>query len=87
VGIEVSLTDERYTSKVSYLDDEPIKHHKTYVGRRVHRGLFRSLTGVILNADVNAGYNIGRKAVPEAFVVDGIEGVGLYPYSVSICCT
>jgi hypothetical protein len=26
-----------------------------------------------------ARYNIGRNAVPNAFVADGIEGVGLHP--------
>ena len=84
VGIEVSLIDEAYTSKVSFLDDEPITQNETYVGQRIHRGLFRSSTGVVLNADVNAGYNIGRKAVPEAFAVDGIEGMGLHPDSVTV---
>ena len=84
VGIEVLMVDERYTSKVSFLDGEPIQHHPTYRGRRVTRGLFRSSTGHILNADVNGAYNIGRKAVPKAFVVYGIEGVGLHPYSVTI---
>jgi putative transposase len=84
VGIEVILVDESHISKVSFIDGEPIEHHKTYVGRRVHRGLFRSSNGLLMNADVNGGYNIGRKAVPEAFVVDGIEGVGLHPYSITV---
>jgi putative transposase len=84
MGIKVMLVEESHTSKVSFLDDEPIKQNKTYVGKRVGRGLFRSLTGVVINADVNGGYNIGRKAVPKAFLVDGIEGVGLHPYSVTV---
>jgi putative transposase len=84
VGIELSLVYESHTSKVSFLDDEPIKHHHCYVGRRIQRGLFRSSKGLIINADVNGGYNIGRKAVPEAFSVDGIEGVGLHPDSVIV---
>ena len=41
------------------------------------RGLFKSARGTI-NADVNAAYNIIRKAIPEAFA-DGIESVGLHP--------
>jgi putative transposase len=76
--------EESHTSRVSFLDSEPIKHHPRYVGTRVRRGLFRSSKGVLMNADMNGGYNIGRKAVPEAFSVDGIEGVGLHPYSLSI---
>lgn len=84
VGIDVILVDESHTSKVSFIDDEPIKYHRTYVGKRVQRGLFKSSKDLLMNADVNGGYNIGRKAVPEAFAVDGIEGVGLHPYSVAI---
>ncbi|MDF2958079.1 MAG: Transposase [Candidatus Alkanophagales archaeon MCA70_species_1] len=41
-------------------------------------GLFKSKKGIIINADVNAAYNIIRKAIPEAFA-DGVEGVGLHP--------
>ncbi len=84
VGIEVTVVDESHTSNVSFLDTEPIKHHQTYMGKRLVRGLFRSPQGVHINADVNGAYNIGRKAVPEAFVVDGIKGVGLHPYSVTV---
>jgi len=84
VGIEVTVVEERHTSKVSFLDKEPIKQHQTYMGKRVRRGLFRTPQGILINADVNGAYNIGRKAVPETFAVDGIEGVGLHPYSVTI---
>ncbi len=84
VGIEVIMIDEGHTSKVSFIDGEEIKHHQTYVGKRVCRGLFQTSNGVIMNADVNGTYNIGRKAVPEAFEVDGIEGVGLHPDSVTV---
>ena len=84
VGIRVISVDESYTSKVSFLDSESIEHQDKYAGSRIQRGLFRSASGYVLNADVNGGYNIGRKAVPEAFMADGIEGVGLHPYSVTI---
>jgi len=43
--------------------------------------------GVKINADVNANYNIIRKAVVNAFPkgrVDAIEGVGLHPLTVII---
>ena len=76
-GIEVILVEEDHTSKCSFLDKEPIEHRDEYVGRRM-RGLFKSARGTIINADVNAAYNIIRKAIPEAFA-DGIEGVGLHP--------
>ncbi|NVM54771.1 MAG: IS200/IS605 family element transposase accessory protein TnpB [Candidatus Helarchaeota archaeon] len=84
VGIEVILEDEGYTSRCSFLDNEPIKRHKVYLGKRISRGLFQAGDGTIINADVNSGYNIGRKAIPNAFSADGIEGLGLHPYSMPI---
>jgi putative transposase len=82
VGIEVTLQDESYTSKCSFLDNEDVGKHSKYLGRRVRRGLFRSRNGTLINADVNAACNIIRKAFPETLWVDGIEGVGLHPVSV-----
>jgi putative transposase len=84
IGIKVILVSESYTSKCSFLDFEPIEKHDNYLGKRISRGLFRSERGVVINADVNAAYNILIKAVPDAFSVDGIEGVGLHPYSITI---
>jgi IS605 OrfB family transposase len=78
-GIMVVKHEEDYTSRCSFLDREPLGHHDEYVGRRISRGLFRSKKGLVINADVNAAYNIIRKAFPETFA-DGIEGViGLHP--------
>ena len=68
--------EEDHTSKCSFLDGEPIEHRE-YIGKRI-KGLFRSGKRII-NADVNAAYNIIRKAIPKAFEADGIEGVGLHP--------
>ena len=83
-GITLILVHEAYTSKCSFLDHELIEKHDTYAGKRISRGLFRSKQGVIVNADVNGAYNILLKGVPEAFSSDGIEGVGLHPYSIII---
>jgi putative transposase len=82
VGIEVIINEEAYTSKCSFLDLEPVRHHDKYVGKR-YRGLFRSSDGTKINADVNGLYNIMRKAIPEAFA-DGIEGLGVVPRRLSI---
>jgi len=84
VGIGIIIGRESFTSKCSFLDKEPIKRHKKYMGRRVNRGLFKSKKGILINADVNAGYNIIKKVVPNAVSADGIEGVGLHPYSIAI---
>ena len=61
-NIEVITHGESYTSKCSFLDDEAICKHDIYAGRRIKRGLFRSKTGIEINADINAAYNIARKA-------------------------
>jgi len=52
-GIKFTITEESYTSKCDHLAKEPMKHSENYLGKRVHRGLFRSSTKVLLNADVN----------------------------------
>jgi putative transposase len=79
VGIRVDTTKEDHTSKCSFLDNEPIIHHESYLGTRTTRGLFKSKNEQIINADCNGAYNIVKKVVPNAFNADGIEGVGLHP--------
>ena len=76
-GIEVKEQEESHTSKCSFLDDESIEHHNKYVGKRIIRSLFRSAKGILIHADVNAGYNIIKKAIPKAF--DGGGGCALHP--------
>ncbi|MGC8505151.1 MAG: RNA-guided endonuclease InsQ/TnpB family protein [Thermoplasmata archaeon] len=83
VGINVIIQEESHTSKCSFLDNEVVEHHDTYKGERISRGTFRSATGTLIHADLNASYNIIKKAIPEAFA-NGIEGIGLYPRSLSI---
>ena len=83
VGISVIITEESYTSGTSFLDGElPIKEYYNK-SRRIFRGLFRSNKGKLINADLNASYQIIRKVFPEAFA-EGIEGVGLHPVRVNI---
>ena len=66
-GIKVILTEESYTSKCSFFDDEEIGKKKEYAGKRFCRGLFKTLKGWVVNADVNGAYNIMRKVVDNAF--------------------
>lgn len=86
-GIKVIVREEAYTSKCSFLDLEPICKHETYKGNRGKRGLFKSSDGTLINADVNASYNIMRKGfqnvVPNVFS-EGIEGVAVRPLKVSM---
>lgn len=60
-GISVVLQEESYTSKCSFLDNESIKKHNRYEGRRVKRGLFKIKNGNIINADLNGSLNILKK--------------------------
>jgi len=78
VGIQVKITEESYTSKCSFLDNEPISKHEQYAGKRIKRGLFRSASGKCLNADVNGSYNILRKVAPDAFG-QGSSGCVVHP--------
>ncbi|WP_324282744.1 transposase [Cyanobacterium aponinum UTEX 3221] len=86
VGIKVRETEESYTSVASFLDlDEmpiygkvPEGEKVKFSGERIKRGLYRSGSGKLINADVNASYNILRKAFPKAFV-EGIERCVVHP--------
>ena len=82
-GINLTTHEESYTSKCSFLDNEVICKHDEYQGKRIKRGLFKSGSGKLINADVNGSYNIIRKVFPKAFA-NGIEGVAVHPYRVNL---
>ncbi len=81
-GIAVKVIEESYTSKCSFLDDEPCVKHSEYKGKRIKRGLFRAGDGRLINADVNGSANIIKKAFPNAFA-EGIQGVVVRPVRVT----
>jgi putative transposase len=84
-GIQFVETEESYTSKCSFIDNESIEHHDVYLGKRVKRGLFRTATGITINADVNGSYNILRKAFPDAFQnARGDRGIAFIPARINI---
>lgn len=67
IGITVILTEESYTSGTSFLDNElPVKENYDKK-RRIHRGLFKTRDGKIINADVNGAFQIMRKVFPILF--------------------
>lgn len=73
-GINVIIQEESYTSKSSFLDNDFIPTFKSstelnykFSGKRIKRGLYKSLDGKLINADLNGSLNILRKAVPNAF--------------------
>ena len=73
--INFIITEESYTSKCSFLDNETIEKHESYLGKRVKRGLFRSAKNRIINADLNGSLNILRKVVGE------------FEYPIEVCST
>lgn len=54
---------------------EVLKFHKTYLGKRVKRGLFENSDRSLINADLNGALNILRKVV------------GDFDYPIEVCST
>lgn len=77
-GIDSICNEESYTSKCSFLDNEPIKKRETYLGRRIKRGMFKTSSGKNWNADCNGAANILSKAIPNCFT-NGIEAIVVSP--------
>lgn len=79
-GIRYYSQEESYTSKASALDGDDIPvFDKTgkvdnsgvvFSGKRVKRGLYRSMDGKVLNADINGAVNILRKYLKECNLND-----------------
>ena len=70
VGIEVIFTEESYTSKASFFDNDFLPKYGDakveFSGKRKYRGLYVSKDGFAVNADVNGSLNIGRKVIGES---------------------
>ena len=67
-GMHYIEQEESYTSKSSYLDNDVLPEYKAgqpyagnFSGKRVHRGLYKTKDGKLINADVNGAANISRK--------------------------
>jgi putative transposase len=73
VGISVIVREESYTSKSSFLDGDFIPDYGSKPfgwkpsGKRICRGLYRTKSGRVCNADINGSYNILTKEFPNAF--------------------
>lgn len=60
--------DESYSSQASFLDDDELPDYDpdhpyegSFSGKRLHRGLYQSKDGSLINADLNGAANILRK--------------------------
>ena len=59
--LTVEIVEESYTSKIDHLALEKLEHQENYLGKRIKRGLFKSSTNKVLNADINGAIGILRK--------------------------
>lgn len=72
-GLVVVEQEESYTSKASFVDGDMIPVYgegtdtPVFSGKRVQRGLYRTMDGTLINADLNGAANILRKAIPSSF--------------------
>lgn len=83
VGIKVITTEESYTSGTSFLDNESPVKDSYDKSRRIKRGLFKSNTGKLINADINGAFQIMKKVAPNVYI-NGVEGVVIHPIKVNI---
>ena len=60
-GINFILQEQSYTSKCDHLSLQQMCKQNKYLGKRVHRGLFKSYSNKAINADVNGSIGIMRK--------------------------
>ena len=68
-GINYFEQEESYTSKSSFIDNDILPEYKAeqpysgkFSGRRIYRGLYKTLDGTVINADINGAANILRKS-------------------------
>lgn len=83
-GINFVLTEENYTSKCDHLANEKMKHQEKYLGKRIKRGLFKSSTNKILNADVNGAIGIARKVFHNAVQTLVDSGTAFVPIKINL---
>ena len=93
-GIRVVIQEESYTSKASFFDNDKIPTYKkgTFVkykfsGKRLHRGLYITGSGLRVNADINGSLNILRKYLKcnsDAIIQPADRGLFVNPVRIKI---
>jgi len=70
-GIQLTITEEAYTSKASFLDGDSLPKYGEKSegwkasGERIERSLYKTKKGFLINADCNGAANIIKKVVTE----------------------
>ena len=75
-GITVILQEESYTSGTSFFDKEYPNKQNYNKKRRIYRGLFKTNSNILINADVNSSYQIMKKYLQiskKDYVVEGLQ--------------
>lgn len=90
-GIRTYIQEESYTSQASFFDGDEIptwnpRKTKEYVfsGKRVKRGLYRTKSGILINADVNGALNILRKSKLTDLTILQSSGIVVMPTRIRI---
>lgn len=82
-GIRFIKTEESYTSGTSFLDGElPVKDFYNR-SRRIKRGLFQCNSGKLINADINAAFQIIVQALGDE-VFSQAEGIAVCPVRLNV---
>jgi putative transposase len=92
VGIQVILQEESYTSKASFLDNDPLPTYQAdragkpvFSGKRIARSWYRASDGTIIHADINGSYNILRKRTSDLLQVGrGVVGAAVRPRRLAV---
>jgi len=88
--IKVIITEESYTSKASFLDNDYIPTYgvddcnANFSGKRVSRGRYISKDGTLINADVNGASNILKKVFPKAYDNIDLRNSGIVTIPISL---
>ena len=83
LGIRVIIREESYTSKASSPDFDPLPAScqdgasYRFSGRRIRRGLYRTKSGRVINADLNGSINLARKEPGDGWLRSLIADGGL----------
>lgn len=74
-GIVLTLTEEAYTSKASFLDNDLVPKYGEkpekyeFSGIRYPRGQYKTKSGLIVNSDCNGAINIAKKVATQLGLV------------------
>lgn len=81
-NIDVVWTEESYTSKSSFIDNDPLPVYGkagnvVFSGTRASRSMYKTASGKYIPADVNAALNIIKKIAPRFSMKDVGGGCGI----------